>query len=184
MSHDAAKLDATLIWEHDHLSAVALQALVDGELSLLPAQACEHAERCAPCAERLGQLALTNLAIDDTLDRELLALSSATAAAKSRAAAKPRSVPVRSLPVVEILCALLLAVLGRLPALQAVTPARIPHTLRDIIHLSVRVLEHVAGTDWGPSLPWLAAALLLFASACVGFAARRGLTRRLPSPPS
>jgi hypothetical protein len=86
---------------------------------------------------------------------------------------------VRAWPLTELAFALVLALLGQLPTLQALNPAGIRHTLRGVVHLSWQVFQHIAGTAFGASLPWVSATLLLAASSGVAFAARRSFTNSL-----
>jgi hypothetical protein len=171
---DNSMLDNSLVWDQaGHLSEIALNAIVDAESTLLPRSACEHAEVCEDCAQRMGQLAQLSLEIDSAFLTSGLALSPST----SQVVRKPaRAWP---LPITELAFALVLALLGQLPTLQALNPASIRHTLKGVVHLSVQVIQHIAGTAFGASLPWVSGTLLLAATSGVAFAARRSSTRKL-----
>lgn len=169
---DNSMLDNSLVWDQSgHLSEIALNAIVDAESALLPQSACEHAEVCEHCAGRMGQLAQLSLEIDSALLTSGLALSPSTSQVVRK--------PARAWPLTELAFALVLALLGQLPSLQALNPAGVRHTLKGALHLSVQVIQHIAGTALGASLPWVSATLLLAASSGVAFAARRGFTRKL-----
>jgi hypothetical protein len=167
MSEDlSGVLDSSLIWDQDgHLTDIAQSAIVDAESSLLPRAACEHAETCEQCMRSIGQLAQLSLEIEGALLG--LQAQPLTAATPARAA--------RGWPITELCAALLLALLGQLPTLKAFNPAGIRHTLGDVLHVSARVLQHIAGTSFGASLPFIAAPLLVG----LAFLARRGLAPKL-----
>ena len=168
---DNSMLDHDLVWDQGgHLSDIALNAIVDAESAILPRSACEHAEVCEQCALRIGQLAQLSLEIDSAL----LTTGLAQAAARPLAHKAKRR---RPLPLMELGLALVLALVGQLPTLQALNPAGIPRVLKGVVHLSVQVFQHLAGTTFGASLPWVSATLLLAASSGVAFAARRGFHR-------
>lgn len=178
MSDDVnSLLDNSLVWDQGgHLSDVALNALVDAESALLPRSASEHADSCEQCALRIGQLAQLSLEIDSAfLDAGSAHAPHPLHAPASHIALKP----VRGWPVTELALALVLALLGQLPTLQALNPAGIRHTLKGVLHLSVQVIQHIAGTAFGASLPWVSATLLVAASSGVAVAARRSFTRKL-----
>lgn len=148
-------LEPELVWQEDgHLGEVAITALADGELDLLPATARDHAAICDACSERVGQAALQALA----LDAELAALA-----------------PVRRpLPVVAIAAALLLAVGGLLPfagsfvarvtTLARFVAADLPLLARTAALLARSVSSRAA--DVWP-FAWLAAAMVLFVTGLV-----------------
>jgi hypothetical protein len=51
-----------LLWaEGGHASDIALTALADGQLAILPPSVLAHVERCTPCATHLGHAALLSL---------------------------------------------------------------------------------------------------------------------------
>jgi hypothetical protein len=172
---DNSVLDSSLIWatgdQAGHLSDVALNAIVDAESALLPRSACEHAEVCEQCAQRIGQLAQLSLDIDSAL----LTTGVVHVGSTSHVAHKP----TRAWPLTELAFALVLALLGQLPTLQALNPAGLRHTLKGVVHLSLQVFQHISGTAFGACLPWVSATLLLAASSGVAFAARRSFTRKL-----
>jgi hypothetical protein len=177
-------LDNSLVWDQaGHLSEVALNAIVDAESALLPRSACEHADGCEQCGLRIGQLAQLSLEVDSAFLDAGIAHAHVHARARVRVRVPSTShmalKPVRGWPLTELAFALVLALLGQLPTLQALDPAGIRHTLKGVVHLSVQVFQHIAGTAFGASLPWVSATLLVAASSSVAFAARRGFTRKL-----
>jgi len=169
---DNSMLDNDLVWDQaGHLSDIALNAIVDAESGILPRSANAHAEVCEQCALRIGQLAQLSLEIDSALLSSGLARAPSTSHVALKAA--------RGLPLMELALALVLALVGQLPTLQALNPAGIPHVVKGVVHLSVQVIQHIAGTAFGAALPWVSATLLLAASSGVAFAARRSLHRKL-----
>ena len=178
---DNSMLDNSLVWDQSgHLSDVALNAIVDAESAILSRSACEHAESCDECALRIGQLAQLSLEVDAALLGAGLVLGIGLAPATSHIAALKR--PARSWPLTELAFALALAFLGQLPTLQALNPAAIRHTLKGVVHLSVQIFQHIAGTPFGASLPYVSATLLVAASSGMVFAARRSLGhKQLPT---
>jgi hypothetical protein len=95
-------LPLELVWQDDgHVGDVALAAIADGELELVPEGAISHAGACDACTARLGEQALLSLSATEAL------VSAEPELATAR----------RPLPVLSILLALLLAALGAAPAL-------------------------------------------------------------------
>lgn len=97
-------LPLELVWQDDgHVGDVALAAIADGELDLVPDHAISHAGACDECTARLGEQALLSLSATEAL-----------------IAADPELDPApvrRPLPVVAIALGLALATLGAAPAL-------------------------------------------------------------------
>jgi hypothetical protein len=183
MSDDeSSMLHSSLVWDQDgHLSDIAQNAIADAESALLPRAACEHAEACESCLRSIGQIAQFSLEIDS-------ALKGINAGyLPQRSVAQPARAP-RQWPVTELGLALVLALLGQLPTLQALNPAGIRHSMKAVVHVSVQVLQHIAGTSFGAALPWVSASMLVAISGSIAYAARRGLAhdlgRQLSSPPS
>lgn len=178
-------IDASLVWEPEgHLSELALSVLVDGEATLLPADAPPHAQVCADCARRLGALAQLSLEIDSALAPAPRALTRTATAQMDGRQRWPAHAPVK-----EIGLGLVLTLLGQLPTLQALSPAGVRHSVKATLQLSLRVSEHaihVTTQAFGPSLPWLATLILLAASSCIigGASSTRTTLPRNASPQS
>jgi hypothetical protein len=87
-----------------HLTEAALTALTDGEDELLTVRALSHVGTCEACAERMGELALLSVEVNDALGANPGLL--------------PATQPVRrALPMGAVLVALALAVIGAVPSL-------------------------------------------------------------------
>jgi hypothetical protein len=165
-------LHSSLIWDQDgHLSDIAQNAIVDAESALLPREACEHAETCEQCMRSIGQLAQFSLEIDGALKQINLALLPSRAAPLSTRPARP----ARHWPFAELGFALLLALLGQLPTLQALNPSGLRHAFKALTRVGVQVLERVLGSELGAALPWIATALLVAVSGSIAYAARHRL---------
>ena len=177
MSDDeSSMLHSSLIWDQSgHLSDIAQNAIADAESALLPREACEHAETCEQCMRSIGQLAQFSLEIDGALKQ----LHTGYLPTKDR----QRVRPARHWPLPELGLALLLALLGQLRTLSALDPIGIRQTLKTFVHVSVRLLTHIAGTPFGAALPWVAATLLVAVSGSIAYASRRGLAHDLLSSP-
>lgn len=94
-------LPLELVWQDDgHASEVALAAIADGEVELVPDQVASHVGACDACTARLGEQAL-------------LSLSTGEALAEAGLTAAPAR---RPLPVLAIALALCVAALGAAPA--------------------------------------------------------------------
>ena len=127
---DNSMLDNDLVWDQaGHLSDVALNAIVDAESGILPRSANEHAEGCEQCALRIGQLAQLSLEIDSALLGSGLARAPSASHVTSHVALKA----ARGLPLMELALALVLALVGQLPTLQALNPAGIPHFVKGVL---------------------------------------------------
>jgi anti-sigma factor ChrR (cupin superfamily) len=95
-------LPTELVWQDDgHVADVALAAIADGELEIVPDQAAAHVVACDDCSERLGEQALLSTATHEALH------------ALDAAAVR------RPLPLPAIVLALALAALGAAPAVRA-----------------------------------------------------------------
>ena len=90
-----------LVWEDDgHVGEVALAAIADGELEIVPERAISHAGACEVCTARLGEQALLSLSAGEAL-----------------ALIDPDPIAARRpLPVLAVGLALFLAALGAAPA--------------------------------------------------------------------
>jgi hypothetical protein len=173
MSDDESNmLHSSLIWDQTgHLSDIAQNAIADAESALLPREACEHAETCELCMRSIGQLAQFSLEIAGALKQ----LNPGYLPDTERSPARF----VRHWPLQELALALLLALLGQLPTLQALNPAGMRQTLKAFVHVSVRLLQHIAGTSFGAALPWVSATLLVALSGSIAYATRRGPAHNL-----
>ena len=173
-------LHSSLIWDQDgHLSDIAQNAIVDAESALLPRDACAHAETCETCMRSIGQLAQLSLEIDGAL-KQMSAGYLPQRAAQSGVRRPAHS--LRHWPLTELGLALVIALLGQLPTLQALSPATIRSGFRAVAHVSVQVLQHIARTSFGAALPWIATGMLVAISGAVAYTARRSLAQTLSSP--
>jgi hypothetical protein len=168
--------------ESGHLSDVALAALADGEVSLLPETALAHLDGCERCALGLADAALRSAEVG-----ELLRVRAAPAAAVV-VAAPPRRLPVRWLAL-----GLGVAAIGALPRL-----IEAPAQIRDLFSLVTEVLPALAlrlvvllrepgpllaptlaGSSMLASLVLLAAALVIARAADQG---RLAVSKEIESP--
>jgi hypothetical protein len=148
-------LPLELVWQDDgHVSEVALAAIADGELEIVPDQAARHVGACDDCTARLGEQALFSLATDE-------ALSLAHPAAERAALRRP-------LPVAAICTALVLAAIGSAPALIGVLAdiGSAPHLALRGLLLGTRTLSALvraaAAADAGVwAVAWCAATAVL-----------------------
>lgn len=62
-------IDPRDLWIDDHLSDAALGALADGQIGVVPDDACSHAETRPSCSERLAVIATSALEIDHAMAR-------------------------------------------------------------------------------------------------------------------
>jgi hypothetical protein len=172
-------LHSSLCWDQDgHLSDIAQNAIVDAESALLPREVCEHAETCETCMRSIGQLAQLSLEIDGALTQ----LNAGYLPQRAAQSGMRSSLRLRHWPLTELGLALVIALLGQLPTLQALNPAGIRHALKALLQVSVQVLQHVAATPLGAALPWIATSLLVAISGGIAYAARRGLAHNLSQP--
>jgi hypothetical protein len=106
-------LPAELIWDEDgHLGEVALTALADGEDAIVPLGAVHHATECEHCARRLGDAAV--LSFD---------AGAAVQSIEEARSLAPSSAPRAKMPVFAVAAALLIAVVGAVPALFKDVPS-------------------------------------------------------------
>lgn len=123
---DDDKLPDHEVWQPDgHLSDVALTALADGEVSLLTARAERHVSSCDACSTRLCDLAMLSAKLSESL------------AAQSRESARAE----QPMPVVALLIALGVALLGALPTLLAAPAwlAGLPSTMMRTAAIALRL---------------------------------------------
>ena len=180
------KLEASLVWDAaGHLAEVAVAALVDGELELLPKDAVQHAETCSLCAERVGHQALFAFEVVEAiaLEAEALAREPRIEPMKPRKEEVPQGVPTypgRSssplppapLPVPALIAALVVAAVSSGPWLFTLEPSSPAQALARL----ARVIAHAVAAARAPGVAELAwgSALLL---ACAGVAVARASLR-------
>ncbi|MES1178051.1 MAG: hypothetical protein ABUL62_27255 [Myxococcales bacterium] len=169
MTSQPEQLADALIWDDQgHLAEVAVTALADGELSLLPAPAVAHAESCAVCADRIGSSALLSLALSDALSRTVLAPEPQETPQRIFATRQP-------LPLGWLAVALLVAALGSLPSLARLwgllfhLPELAAHALPVLARVAVLVGRGLTDNQALVELRWLSVATL----SCVGIAIAR-----------
>jgi hypothetical protein len=160
-------LPVELVWQDDgHVGDVALAAIADGELEIVPAQARAHTQACDDCSARLGEQAL---------------LSATTSEALELAAPGFEQAPARRpLPMLAVVFALALAALGAAPTLVGLIGglASAPEIALRSLFLAARaaaaLVRTVAGAEAGSwAVAWTAAtAVLLLLGALVAHAAR------------
>ncbi len=104
---DQESLPEDLLWQQDgHVSDVVLDTLADEQDEIVPVLARDHVSGCDVCTQRLGDAVVLALGVDDAL--KPMVESAATAA-------QTKSWP---LPIPAMLAAVILAVLGTIPALK------------------------------------------------------------------
>jgi hypothetical protein len=175
------KLDPALVWdEAGHLAELAVNALADGELAILPSAALTHAEHCASCAERVGAVALLALQVDETLAAAGL-LTSVVQRVEAQAAREP-AVVRRPLPVPALVFALLLALLGLLPGLGdlvsrlARLPSMLVRTLPILAQAAALVADAGANSRALVLVVFLSAGLLVLGGVMIARAAPRQMS--------
>jgi hypothetical protein len=160
-------LPGELVWQADgHVGDVALAAIADGQLDIVPAQARAHMQACDECSARAGEQALLSMATSDALELAAPALEQATAR--------------RPLPLLAVVLALALAALGTVPTLMALAGsiASAPDIALRSLFLALRasaaLVRTVAGAEAGSwAVAWTAAtAVLLVLGALIARAAR------------
>ncbi|HET6150833.1 MAG TPA: hypothetical protein VFH68_25070 [Polyangia bacterium] len=140
------------MWDQaGHLTEIALHALADGELGLLPAQAVAHSAGCRQCEERLGAIALLAVELGEALVKH-----------------RPELVSVRRpLPVAAFAAALAIAVVGIMTQLggMAAQVTRLPMLIAHASPVLARGLTLAVGGASGragfAAAGWVAAALLV-----------------------
>jgi hypothetical protein len=168
---DDSQLEESLVWEQDGcLAEPALHALADGELEILPDAAREHAHSCTFCSERIGQIAMFSLEIEQALAARLAALPLQAATTAMR----------RKLPVLPIGLALLVALTCKLPLLRQLDPHQLGRTAGSLLHMLVpmllKLITFVAHSNFGSALVMFSAAFLLGGSALLARAGWAGRT--------
>ncbi len=165
MTDAEQKLDSSLVWDHEHLSDLALQALADGELGLLPEQAVKHVTACPRCDQYLAAVAL-----------QALEVATALAARPPVSEAVPVAVPARArraFPLPAFAGALAIAVAGLV--IQIRGAGGCASCWSSLIAQASRVLMHglrlaFGGVSSSPTLaaaPLVAAALLVLAGVLI-----------------
>jgi hypothetical protein len=160
-------LPTELVWQDDgHVGDVALAAIADGELEIVPERAISHAGACEICTARLGEQALLSLSASEAMTL----LEPAPASAPAR----------RPLPALSIALGLALAALGSAPAVIQLASgvAGMPEVaLRGLLLASraaatlVRTLAGAESASW--TVLWMCAtAVLLVLGALVARSAR------------
>lgn len=163
MSHENT-LEPELVWQDDgHLTDVAVTALADGQVELLPESARSHAMVCGGCAERIGAAALMSLDAGQALEEAAGELGLVPAA------------PIKArqpLPIAAIAAALVLALLGVVPSLPILrsllvqTPGLLLQSIPAVVHSAAVVLESAANPVELAVL-WCAVAVMLMAAGLV-----------------
>jgi hypothetical protein len=158
------KLSAELAWQRDgHVTDVALTAVADGELAILPEDVLHHIEACDHCTTRLGAEALLSAQAGEMMAALVMPNHS-----RSLAKARPPE-PQRVAPKAAIVLALVVAGLGAVPALLDAVP-RLPEVIPTIVWavpLLARSAIAVMKSDVFPVLVWLSALVLVLAGVLV-----------------
>ncbi|WP_437673815.1 hypothetical protein [Sorangium sp. So ce131] len=165
--HDDDKLSLDLVWQADgHLTEVAITALGDGEVALLPEGALAHAGQCLTCSSELGRSALLSLRAGEALREQ--------AAPAARESAAPRG----ALPLPAIGVALTLSAIGAAPSLAAGAGglherlAALWHACSVVVRTGCAIAGSGALSGWLAALPWISAALFVMVG--LGVAVARG----------
>jgi hypothetical protein len=166
------KLEATLVWDQaGHLAEMALHALADGELGLLPEQAVAHVAGCRLCEERLGATALLAVEIGEALAvrrREPLAVR-------------------RPLPVAAFVAALAIGVAGLVVELGGMAakvmriPTLVAHASPVLVHGIRLAMGGASGSAGFIIAGWVAAALLVLGGVMIARAAPLRATLKGPA---
>ncbi len=161
-----------LIWEQGHASDVALGAMADGEVALIPGDLVSHVDACEACTHRLGEAALFSAGLGAAIQ----AMGPLNRLSPVPAAQGKRRTP---LPLPMMAAAAVIAVLGAAPTLLHL-PARLVgffltmlHTLPTLSHGGMQLARNGLGPA-GVTLTFVTAAVLIMVSV--------GLTRLLPRP--
>ncbi|MDI1451579.1 hypothetical protein [Polyangium sp. 6x1] len=184
---DLDKLPPDLAWQHDgHVTDVVLSSVADGEAGIVPTDALSHLDGCDHCAQRLGAEALLSTHAGELL-AELAEPSfapvhapvkeHATAVAKAPASVRG----LATLPKRAVLGALLLAMLGALPAILDEI-ARVPTLLGAIgraVLMLMRSAVLVSRSEWFPTLAFAASGVLMISGLVVSRMSRPGSTNDL-----
>jgi hypothetical protein len=139
-----------------HLTEVALTALTDGEDELLSPGALEHAASCDACAERMGDLALLAVEVNEAL--------------AVRPEVAPALAPARApLPLAAMLVALTIAVIGAIPTLLAAPawladlPAGLLRTAPITLRATSTLFRAVSAEASLVTVAWMTATTVLIA---------------------
>jgi hypothetical protein len=172
------ELPEELVWAAGgHASDVALTAMADGQVAIVPKLVLAHVERCTTCTTHLGNAALLSL----HTGREIATLATAESATHEvQAAARA------PLPRLAIALGLAFAALGLVPSFTEAPPLAsgakafamhdVPMFANGIETLGRRLLE--PGSPVGVALTYGAAALLVvMAIALVRFAPKKEASR-------
>ncbi|AUX47462.1 uncharacterized protein SOCE26_089830 [Sorangium cellulosum] len=169
--HDDDKLSLDLVWQADgHLTEVAITALGDGEVALLPEGALAHAAQCQTCSSELGRSALLSLRVGDALREQ--------AAEGARQVVRESAAPRGPLPLPAIGVALVLSALGAAPSLAAGAGglherwAALWHACSVVVRTGCAIAGSGALSGWLTALPWISAVLLVMVG--LGVAVARG----------
>lgn len=160
-------LPADLLWQDDgHVTDVVVDTLADGQDEAVPEPARDHVEACELCTLRLGDALLLTMQVGEAIH-----------ASVGQAAARPWPVPVPAM-----LAAVLVAVLGTVPALGEVA-ARLTELAKTLVALLPN-LTHAALAlsrtgQVGSSLTVLSMAAVAVLLVC-GLAIARALPRETP----
>jgi hypothetical protein len=165
-----------------HASDVALAAVADGEVALVPPALMAHVEACAVCTHRLGESALFSAGLGNTIQAmgPLTRLAPVQVPVIAVSPASPASARRRApLPLPMMAAAIVIAVLGAAPTILQL-PTRISGLLLALLH-SLPTVSHggaqLLRSGLGP-----AGLVLTFVSALLLLMVSVGLTRFLPRP--
>lgn len=179
-----------LLWNEDasvqgespnlHASDVALAAVADGEIALVPPALMAHVEACAACTHRLGEAALFSAGLGDTIQAMGPLTRLVPVRVSPHSSASPASARRRApLPLPMMAAAMVIAVLGAAPTVLQL-PTRISGLLLALLH-SLPTVSHggaqLLRSGLGP-----AGLVLTFVSALLLVMVSVGLTRLLPRP--
>jgi hypothetical protein len=166
MTAQPEQLEESSIWDaQGHLAEVAVTALADGELWLLPAAALAHADSCALCADRIGSSSLVALSLSE-------ALSVAATRTELQMSPEHAASTRPPLPLGLLAGALLVAALGSLPnltrfwALLFRLPELVARALPVLARVAVLVGHGLTDNQALSVLRWVSAVSLL----CAGIA--------------
>lgn len=159
------KLPEELAWSGEHASEVALVAIGDGQVEIVPAAVLAHVETCVACNRAMAEAVMLSVSTGQAL--------AAMARSESAPAASTAHLPV---PWRSLLVAAALALVGATPALLDARGG-LPSGAASLIKSAPLVLKsigHLLRADARPLWTTLAPAAFLL---LVGFV----LTRALPS---
>jgi hypothetical protein len=177
MNAELEQLAEALIWDaQGHLTEIAVTALADGELSLLPRAALTHADACAGCADRIGSSVLVALSLSESIG-----------ALQPERQVTPEQAPPRRqpLPLGLLAGALLVAALGSLPNLSTLwallfrMPELVARALPVLARVAVLVGRSITDNQALSVLRWFSAASLVCAGIAIARLGRHGVRRPL-----